>query len=43
MGEEVDERGYGVETERVVREVNGVKLGECEESGDEVRQGGRDL
>jgi hypothetical protein len=37
LGEEVDERGNGVQAESVVGEVDGVELGEGEEGGDEVR------
>jgi hypothetical protein len=37
LGEEVDEWGYGVQAEGVVREIDCVELREREEGGDEVR------
>jgi hypothetical protein len=37
LGQEVDEWGYGVQAESVVREVDSVELREREEGGDEVR------
>jgi hypothetical protein len=43
LREEVDERGYGVEAERIVGEIDGVELREGEERGDEVGERGWDL
>ena len=43
LREEVDERGYSVEAESVVGEIDGVEFGEGEERGDEVGERGRDL
>lgn len=43
LREEVDERGYGVKTKGVVREIDGVEFGEREKGCYEVGEGGWDL
>jgi hypothetical protein len=43
LGKEVDERGYGVQTESVVGEIDGVKFGEGKKRGDKVGERGRDF
>lgn len=43
LGEEVDKRGYSVETESIIREVDGVEFREGEQGGDEVGERGWDL
>jgi hypothetical protein len=43
LRKEVDERGYCVEPESVVGEVNRVEFRECEQSRDKVGEGGWDL
>jgi hypothetical protein len=43
LGEEVDKRGYSVESEGIVRKVDGVEFGKGEESSDEVGERRWDL
>jgi hypothetical protein len=43
LGEKVDERGYRVQAEGVVGEIDGVKFWEGKEGGDEVGERRRDL